>query len=83
MTNQETIDKMEQIKLTLVAEYDDFCRDDVQFSYDAEGNIDNEDDRLWQEERVERDESMTQAIANVEQIIQMLTNKPKPETVFK
>lgn len=83
---QKTIEKMEQIKNTLVNEYDDFSRDDVQFSYDSEGNIDNEDDQLWYEDRLSREEEYKEAIKNVDDIIQLLTNEEvrlRSKTEFK
>ena len=83
MTIDENIAMMEQIKQTLISEHDDFSRDDVQYDLDEHGNINNENDLLWHEERLDRDKGFTDAIKNTEDIIQMLTGKIKPETVFK
>jgi len=65
--------KMNQIRDTLISEQDDFSRDDVEFSYDEKGNIDNINDVLWRDERITREKAYEDAIKNIDEIIQLIS----------
>ncbi len=83
MTTAENIKKLEQVKETLIGEYDDFCRDDVEYSLDANSKIDNINDQLWHDERMDRDKSFNDAISNIDEILHMLRNNRRTEKIFK
>ena len=62
------VEKLNQIKKTLVDELEDFSRDDVEYSYDKSGVL-NEESRICQEERAERYNNYETSIKNMNELI--------------